>query len=231
MRWCLRVYPAEQCRSKWQAIWHVTTSFTHLDDWSVQEGMLVWFKVTLGPILLVEALIWRRHLTRCMRKKIIGFLMELGGEWISWKRNPLSYAQKLWWGSQRLIPSDIIGGSSRDKLFLTYNLQVHWWCQQCYSIESNATAEFKDEGSHATTTYLLEKSMYYRKHWRRFQHFQTNFVNGRLIKCLQHFRLEKSETRSSETFKWVILFWYVTMLFKTYNQWQEYWKRTAKWKY
>ena len=51
---------------------------------------------------------------------------------------------------------------------------------------------------------------------------QTNFVNDRGRKCLQHFRLEKRGTRSSETFKRVILFWYVTMLFKTYNQWQEY---------
>ena len=29
-------------------------------------------------------------------KKINELLMELRREWISWKRNPFSYAQKLW---------------------------------------------------------------------------------------------------------------------------------------
>ena len=38
------------------------------NDWSVQAGILGWFKVTMGPTLLVQAFIWRKHLARWMKK-------------------------------------------------------------------------------------------------------------------------------------------------------------------
>ena len=65
---CLHVYPAGQCTSKRQAVWQHTASFKHLDNWSVEEGMLGCFKVIMGTTLLVQPLSWRRNFSRWMKK-------------------------------------------------------------------------------------------------------------------------------------------------------------------
>ena len=78
----LHNYAAKQCTLKWQAIWQQTTSFKHFDNWSVKEGMLGWFKVTWDQFELKKAF------GKMDGKRINDFLIELGGEWISWKRNP-----------------------------------------------------------------------------------------------------------------------------------------------
>ena len=73
------------------------------------------------------------------------------------KKHPFSYVQKSWWEYQLWIPSYIIGEGWRNNQFLTYNLWIHWWSLQYYSIESNATAKFNYKGSHAPTRYFPER--------------------------------------------------------------------------
>ena len=106
--------------------------------------------------------------------------MELGGEWISWKCNPLMASNMEGVSEQQIRSARNIlsamlrnyGESLKDESLHTLLVEVEGiinsrpitcesvcWCQQYYSIESNATANFKDKGkgSHATTRSFPER--------------------------------------------------------------------------
>ena len=171
--------------------------------------------------------------------------MELGGEWIIWKRNPpvASNMGGVWERQIRSARSilsamfknhgESINFESLRTLLVKVEGIINSWPTTCESIDDlYSIIPLSPMQLLSSTTRVVmpppgtfqKEDMYCGNQWRRVQHLEEHDGGRRYLK---HFRLGRGGTRPNETSKEGIMFWYVVMLFETNGQWREYWKRTA----
>ena len=164
----------------------------------------------------------RKAFDKIDEKRINNFMMELGGEWISWKRNPpmASNMEEVWEQqirSARKILSAMLRNhyeSLNDESLRTLLVEVEGIINSrpitCGSIGSvNSIIPLSPMQLLSSKRRVVipppdtfqKEDMYCRKQWQRFQHFSNECWTRWRRKCLQHFRLGKSETRPSKTLK------------------------------